>query len=136
MRATIDDPAGQDTGVVSHPKFRMWLRPDGIVQVVWISRTTAHLEDATATLDAMAKLTRGRRSPLLVDMRDTGAQDRHTRAEWTSRSDLQSAVALIVGTPLSRMLGSLLLMVNKPRFPVRLFDNEASAVAWLKGFVF
>ena len=135
MRATIEDPVGQDTGVVTHPKFRMWLRPDGIVQVVWVPRTTVHLEDAIATLDAMAKLTPGRRSPLLVDMRDTGAQDRHTRAEWTSRSDLQSAVALIVGTPLSRMLGSLLLMVNKPRFPVRLFDNEASAVAWLKGFV-
>ncbi len=83
----------------------------------------------------MAQLTGGRRSPLLVDMRDTGPQDRRTRAEWTSRSGLQSAVALIVGTPLSRMLGNLLLNVNKPKFPVRLFDKEASAVAWLLGFV-
>jgi hypothetical protein len=126
---------GQDASVITHPKFRMWLRPDGIVQVVWISRTTALLEDATATLEAMAQLTGGRRSPLLVDMRDTGPQDRATRAEWTSRSDLQSAVALIVGTPLSRMLGNLLLRANKPPFPARLFDNEASALAWLQGFV-
>ena len=135
MRATTEDPAGQGTGVVTHPKFRMWLRPDGIVQVVWTSRSTALHEDAIATLDAMVELTGGRRSPLLVDMRDTGAQDRRTRAEWTSRSELQSAVALIVGTPLSRMLGSLLLRVNKPPFPVRLFDNEESALAWLKDFV-
>ncbi len=126
---------GQDASVITHPKFRMWLRPDGIVQVVWISRTTALLEDATATLEAMAQLTGGRRSPLLVDMRDTGPQDRATRAEWISRSDLQSAVALIVGTPLSRMLGNLLLRANKPPFPVRLFDNEASAVAWLQAYV-
>jgi hypothetical protein len=126
---------GQDASVITHPKFRMWLRPDGIVQVVWISRTTALLEDATATLEAMAQLTGGRRSPLLVDMRDTGPQDRATRAEWTSRSDLQSAVALIVGTPLSRMLGNLLLRANKPPFPVRLFDTEAPALAWLQGFV-
>ena len=126
---------GQGTSVITHPKFRMWLRPDGIVQVVWVSRVTVLLEDATVMLEAMAELTGGRRSPLLVDMRDTGPQDRPTRAEWTSRSDLQSAVALIVGTPLSRMLGNLVLMVDKPQFPVRLFDNEASAVAWLKGFV-
>lgn len=135
MRATTEDLAGQGTGVATHPKFRMWLRPDGIVQVVWTPRTTALLEDAIATLDAMVKLTGGRRSPLLVDMRDTGPQDRRTRAEWTSRTGLQSAVALIVGTPLSRMLGNLLLLVDRPQFPVRLFDNEESALAWLKDFV-
>ena len=135
MRATIEDPVGQDTNVITHPKFRMWLRPDGIVQVVWLSRASAHLADATATLDAMASLTRGRQSPLVVDMRDTGPQDRRTRAEWTSRPGLQSAVALIVGTPLSRMLGNLILMVNKPRFPVKLFNNEADAVAWLLEYV-
>ena len=135
MRATADEPAGPGTGVIIHPKFRMWLRPDGIVQVVWTTRTTALLEDAIATLDAMARLTGGTRSPLLVDMRDTGAQDRRTRAAWTSRTGLQSAVALIVGTPLSRMLGNLLLIVNKPPFPVRLFDKEEPALAWLKDFV-
>jgi hypothetical protein len=68
-------------------------------------------------------------------MRDTGPQERRTRAEWSSRSDLQSAVALIVGTPLSRMMGNLLLRVTKPPFPIRLYDNEASAVAWLQKFV-
>jgi hypothetical protein len=113
----------------------MWLRPDGIVQVVWVPRTTALLEDATATLEAMAQFTSGRRRPLLVDIRETGPQDRRTRAEWSSRSDLQSAVALIVGTPLSRMMGNLLLRVNKTPFPIRLYDNEAAAVAWLQKFV-
>ena len=128
-------PMEHYSDVITHPKFRMWLRPDGTVQVVWVPRTTALLEDATATLEAMAQLTGGRRRPLLVDMRDTGPQDRRTRAEWSSRSDLQSAVALIVGTPLSRMMGNLLLRVTKPPFPIRLYDNEASAVAWLQKFV-
>jgi hypothetical protein len=126
---------GQDASVITHPKFRMWLRPDGIVQMVWALRATVLLEDATAALEAMAQLTGGRRSPLLVDMRDTGAQDRATRAEWTRRSDLSSAVGLIVGTPLSRMVGNIFLRMNKPQFPVRLFDTEAPALAWLQGFV-
>ena len=132
MSTTIEDPVGQDTGVITHPKFRMWLRPDGIVQLTQSPQSTVLLEDARAAMEAMRQLTGGRRTPLLVDMHNAGSQDRRTRAEWTSRSDLQSAVALIVGTPLSRMLGSLLLKVNKPPFPIRLFDNEESAVAWLK----
>ena len=134
-RAAIRDSMDRDSGVITHPKFRIWLRPDGIVQMVWAPRTTALLEDATAALEATAQITDGRRSPLLVDMRDTGPQDRPTRAEWTSRSDLSSAVALIVGTPLSRIVGNLFIRVNRPQFPVRLFDNEASALAWLLEFV-
>jgi hypothetical protein len=124
-----------DSGVIANPKFRMWLRPDGIVQLVWSPRTTVLFEDATAALEAMAQLTGGRRSPLLVDMHDTGPLDRPTRAELTRRSDLQSAVGLIVGTPLTRMMANFFLSVNKPQFPTRLFDNEASAVAWLQATV-
>jgi hypothetical protein len=124
-----------DSSVITHAKFRMWLRPDGIVQLVWVPQTTALLEDATAALEAMAQLTGGRQRPLLIDMRYTGPQDRSARAEWTSRTDLSSAVAMVVGTQLSRMMGNLFIRVNRPPFPTRLFDNEASAVAWLQKFV-
>ena len=124
-----------DSGVITHPKFRMWLRPDGIVQLVWAPRTTVLLENVTAALEAMAGLTGERRSPLLVDARDTGPLDRPTRAELTRRSDLQAAVALIVGTPLTRVMANFFLSVNKPVFPTRMFDDEASAVAWLLEFV-
>jgi hypothetical protein len=53
----------------------------------------------------------------------------------TRRSDLQAAVALIVGTPLTRVMANFFLSVNKPVFPTRMFDDEASAVAWLLEFV-
>jgi hypothetical protein len=135
VRATTEDPVGQGAGVITHPKFRMWLRPDGIAVVVWVPRTTALLEDAVACLEATAQVTGGRRCPLLVNMLDTGPQDRKTRAEWTRRSDLLSAVALVVSTPLSRVVGNLFLSVSRPPFPVRLFDNEASALTWLRDFV-
>jgi hypothetical protein len=113
----------------------MWLRPDGIVQLAWVPRTTGLIEDAIATLAAMAQLTGGRRSPLLVDMRDTGPQSRSARLEFARRGDLVSAVALVVGTPLSRMAGNLFINMHRPATPTRLFDKEASAVAWLKRFV-
>ena len=135
MRATTDDPMDRDSGLITRPKFRMWLRSDGIVQLVWAPRVTMALEDALAATEAMAQLTGGRRSPLLVDTRDAGPQDRPARTEFARRGDMVSAVALIVGTPLSRMMGNFFLAVSKPMAPTRLFDDEASAVAWLQEFV-
>ncbi len=118
---------------VTNPKFRMWLRRDGVVQLVWAPRVAICLEDAIAATDAMVKLTDGRQSPLLVDTHDGGPQDRPARIEFTRRGDLVSAVALVVSTPLSRMMGNFFLTVSKPVAPTRLFDDEASALAWLKG---
>jgi len=119
---------------LTHPKFRMWLRPDGIVQLVWGPGVAMGLEDAVAAIDAMTELTGGRRSPLLVDRHDAGPQDRPARVEFVRRGDLVAAVALIVATPLSRMMGNFFLNVSKPMAPTRLFDEEASAVAWLQEF--
>src|ERR1035437_1813108 len=114
---TTEDPMGDDSGVITHPKFRMWLRPDGIVAMVFAPRIATDLADALAAIDAMTQLTGGRRSPLLVDMHGSGPQDRAARAELARRDDVASAVALIVDTPLSRMLGNFFLSVNKPPFP-------------------
>ena len=135
VRARAEDPTGHTSGVITHPKFRAWLRPDGIIQIVWTPQTATVREDAVAALEAMAQLAGGRRRPVLVDMRDTGSQDRATLAEWTRRGDTVSAVALIVGTPLSRMVGHFSLSVSKAPFPTRLFDSEAAAIAWLLRFV-
>jgi hypothetical protein len=125
----------QDSGVITHPKFRMWLRPDGIVGMVFAPRIATDLADALAAVEVMAQLTGGRRSPLLVDLHGAGPQDRPARAEFARRDDVVSAVALVVDTPLSRMLGNFYLSVSKPLAPTRLFDDEASAVAWLQEFV-
>lgn len=113
----------------------MWLRPDGIVQLVWTPRIHVLLEDAVGAFAALAQLTGGRASPLLVDMRETGQLDRAARLEFARRYDTVSAVALVVGTPLSRMIGNLFMSMNKPLTPTRLFDKEASAVGWLMRFI-
>ncbi len=120
-----------ESAEVTHPKFRMWLRQDGVVHLVWAPQVATGLEDAIAAIDAMAKLTDGRRSPLLVDTHDSGPQDRPARMEFVRRGDLVSAVALIVSTPLSRMMGNFFLTVTNPMAPTQLFDDEASALAWL-----
>lgn len=120
--------------MIANPKFRMWLRPDGIVHLAWAPSVGMGLEDAIAAIAAMEGLTGGRKAPLLVDTSEAGPQDRPARMEFVRRGDLVAAVALIVGTPLSRMMGNFFLAVSKPMAPTRLFDDEETAVAWLAGF--
>jgi hypothetical protein len=113
----------------------MWLRADGIVQVVWVPGEVLGLDDAVAATESISALTGGRPCPLLVDVRGIGPQDRQARSEFVRRSDLVSAVALIVGTALSRMMSNLLLAVSMPVTPTRLFEDEGPAVDWLSGFL-
>lgn len=128
------DPTDDAEDLV-RPKFRMRMRADGIVHLVWALGSTVTLEDAVAATEVMAQLTGGRRSPLLVDTRKIGPMDRPARSEFVRRGDLVSAVALVIDTPLSRMIGNFFLAVSKPVAPTRLFDDEASALAWLQEFL-
>jgi hypothetical protein len=134
-RPVETQPAHSDPNVFVHPKFRMWLRPDGIVQFVWVPRVQINLEDALESTKAMAELSRGRRSPLFVDARDAGQMDRPSRAEFARRGDIVSAVGLTTGTALSRMMANFFIGVSKPIVPTRLFETEQAAVAWLTDFV-
>ena len=131
--ATSVDPIDQGSGIMRRPKFRMWVRPDGIVQLVWAPRATIAIDDAIAATEAMAELTGGRRSRLLVVAYDVGPQDRAARMEFARRGDLVSGVALIVSTPLSRVLADFYMSAVRQVPPTRLFGDEASALDWLQG---
>ena len=44
------------------------------------------------------------------------------------------AVALIMGSPISRVIGNLFMGLNKPIYPTKLFNDKEKAYKWLKGF--
>ena len=120
---------------ITSPKFRAWLRPDGIVQVVWQPGTQIGLSDLVALAADVDTLMRGHRHPLLVDARAAAdALDRASRRALGSRDELVSAIAVIVNTPLGRLAGNIFIGLRKPTPPMRLFGDEASALAWLGEF--
>ncbi|MHB1250551.1 MAG: DUF7793 family protein [Acidimicrobiales bacterium] len=129
----VEPQMANESTEIEHQKFRMWLRPDGIVQLVWAPMRELRFEDASACIRAMDTLTGGRRAPLLVDASEVGSQDRAARNEFVRRGDLVSGVALVVTTPLSRLMGNFFIAVSKPIVATRLFEDETTAVTWLKG---
>ena len=93
---------------ITNQMFRVWLRHDGIIQEVLEPWAVIDLDDAIASLDAIRTLVGGGRYPLLVDVRAVG--------------------------PLSRMSGNLLLAASRPKPPTWMFDDDATAFAWLSEF--
>lgn len=125
------ESASRDEWPEHEPKFRLWLRPDGLCEIVWAPHVPSGLEDAVAAIATMKELTGGRATPLLVQARDAGPQDRAARMEFIRHQEVVSAVALMVGNPLSRLMANVFINVSRPEVPIRLFEDEPAAVAWL-----
>ena len=112
----------------------LWLDSDGIVRAKLKPHLHIGLGDAQEAVRAIRELCQGRRSPVLVDMTDLQAMDREARVYFAGAetAQVESAVAILVRSPLSRAIGNFFMGLNKPLFPTRLFTSEEEALAWLK----
>jgi len=110
------------------------LRPDGILHFIYLPNVQESLEDAYENARVNDRLSPGRRRPLLVDIRPMQGIDREVRAYYSSLQTI-TARALLVESPVSRLIANFVIQLNKPVVPTRLFTSEAEAVVWLKGFL-
>ena len=122
------------TGEVRTRFSKIWLREDGIIQMVFDPGSEFTLTDTRESLECIVKLSKGKRYPLLVDMRDIKSADYGARQEAATFEDAISLAALI-SSPVSRMIGNVFLTLYKIAYPIRLFTSEAEAIEWLKGFL-
>ncbi len=123
--------------VVTTTKASLWLGEDGIVRLIWVPGAEVTMADARESMAAYLTINQGRQRPMLVDtstMKSLAREARHYYASEEAAS-LATAVALIVGTPVSRVLGNFYLGLSNPQLPTRLFVSEAEAVEWLKGYI-
>jgi len=115
---------------------KIWLDADGILRVNTFPGLEDTLDDAKQNVAACAKLAAGKRRPILIDMRNLKAQSREVRAYYTGPegTKLNLAMAILVESPMSRVIGNFFLGFNKMDLPTQLFKSEDEALTWLKGF--
>ena len=116
---------------------KLWLGEDCIVRIIYMPDSEVTLEDAREIMDAYHKLRKGRRLPLLIDTRTMKSFARGARHLFAGEEaqGCASAAAIIVDTPVSKVLANFYLGLSKPRLPSRLFSSEDEALAWLKGYL-
>jgi len=118
----------------STPTGHAYLDDDGIVHFVCSPGAEVDEAAAKAQEEAVLLAADGGDYPLIVELdgiKSIDGRARRYHAHETGRSF--SAVALVVGSPLSKVVGNFFLGLNRQVFPpLRLFDDMASAKAWLK----
>lgn len=115
---------------------KLWLGEDGIVRIIHNPNAEVTLEDAQETMAAYLTINQGKRRPLLIDTRTMRSISREARHYYagTEAARVASAAALLVGTPISEVLGNFYIGMSTPHLPSRLFASEDEALAWLKEY--
>jgi hypothetical protein len=111
-----------------------WLVEDGIVRMEFKPRTRMGLEDSRWAIKLMKELCGGRRCCLLIEPRNLQSVSWEAR-DYVSGKEAKAliiSIAAIVSSPLSRVLGSFFLGLNKPSYPTKLFTSESEALQWLR----
>jgi hypothetical protein len=67
----------------------------------------------------------------------SGRLDREARQYYAGPqyAAVVSATALLVRSPVGRLIGSFVRRLTRPLSPIRTFTSESEALAWLKGFL-
>jgi hypothetical protein len=112
----------------------LWLDDEGIFHVDHQPASELTLADAKGCVRALGAIAGGVKRPPLVDMRNIRSIERPARQHFAGpeTASVQSAAALLVGSPITRAMGNFFLGLNKPVFPTRLFHDQSEAMAWLR----
>ena len=112
----------------------MTLRGDDVVHYVSGPNSVFTLDSVREFIEGVTTVSGGRRALVLADIRELRSADREARKygsgpEWAAAVE---AVANIVDSGISRVLGNFFIGINKPSVPTKLFTSEDEGLAWLK----
>jgi hypothetical protein len=126
-----------DKNAIELRKFYTWIGADGIVRTVVKQDAEIFLQDAKENTAVVEKFYNGKKFPLLVDIRNIKSISPEAREHFTlkGRTSVVNAYSMVLSSPLSRMIGSFFLSFYKPTVPVKLFNDEKAAIAWLSDFI-
>lgn len=129
-------PKPLSTDIIEIEKYYSWVGPDGIARTQVKEQAEIQIEHARANTKLIETFFNGDRFPLLVDARKVKSISKEAREHFSikDRDTVVSAYAILIASPLSRMIGNFFMGINKPEVPVRLFTNENEAIQWLKKF--
>jgi hypothetical protein len=91
---------------------------------------TADTEQIFLAFDQLGVVTP---TPLLADIRTLRGVSLGVRTHMSSEraGRYLARVALVADNPLTRTIGNFFMRLNRPPFPLRIFDGEGEALRWL-----
>jgi len=125
------------TEVIETRVAKVWMGEDGIVREIFAAGAQITLDDMKEIVAIQIEYAKEGKKPVFADMSKVRSATREARVFSSGDDSIRSVstLALLVGTPLSKVLGNFFIGLNKPSYPTKLFTSEEKAIEWLKGFV-
>ena len=122
-----------DSKVIETRVFKTCLK-DGICISVVKPDSIILLEDAKENTQAVNQVSGQLICPILVDLRRIGTITKEARDHFSmkGRPPGVTAIAMLVKSPVSSLIGNFFLGLNKPVVPTQLFISETKALKWLQ----
>lgn len=108
------------------------VRSDGIIIQKIKPQARQEIKEAQENMAMFLKLAAGQPRFLMVDLREAGPTGAGVRELYAQNTAHLIALAFLVDSALSRMIGNFFISLNRPQIPCRLFNTEPTAFAWLK----
>ena len=137
LRDTPNVRPAAPTHAISLGPSRLWLGADGVARVSVEPGTSLEVSHAEELLSALTALRQGAPIPLVSDMRGIANASREYRERLAGERarGLICATALIVGSPVSKVIAAFFLRLNAPVYPTRIHTSEAAASQWARDFL-
>ena len=123
-----------DQGVKELEAHYTWLGSDGYARTVAKPNIKIELRHAKENTEAVINLPGDHKFPIIVDARHAKALSKEARDHFSlnTRASRTTAFAIIVDSPVSRIIANFFMGLNNPAVPVKLFKSEDAAISWCK----
>ena len=116
-------------------KGKVYMYDNGIMHQVYHDAIHIDIEDSMKEMEIYRNefCTQGAR-PILVDITNVKSVCKESRGIYSSQDTalIFSKAALLVGNPVSRIIGNFYLGLNKSAMPVQMFTVAEEAMDWLE----
>jgi hypothetical protein len=115
---------------------KFWVE-DEILIGEFFKGLTLDVDGAKICVKDRITFSKGKNYPFLVDTRGLVHITKEARDYLGSTDGSEGVIAsaILIGSPVTRIIGNFFMSINKPIIPVRLFNEREDAKKWLSQFI-
>lgn len=110
----------------------------GIVHIVYKAGCVLNITNIKPIVQDRIKVSNGKVSPILIDLRNLVTSDNATRAYLATpeAEKYLNSGAMLITNEIQKLLMNLYLKIDVPKLPAKVFTNKEKALEWLERFKF
>lgn len=117
------------------PYMKLW-KQESILFCSYSDKLNVDLKIAKHCVKSRLDFSEGASYPVLIRLQGVCSITKEARDYFGEEgSKFIKAGALIIISPLTKILGNIFLNINQPKVPTRIFTNEKDAIEWLKKYI-